>query len=91
MFVQPERARQHILALLFQAIGKDYLVTTAARGELDSAVDDAAVANSRPFQIESGPVAMEENWWLREQGIEIEEPANAAFSPMQSRSRTHWD
>lgn len=78
-FVQPERARQHILALLFQAIGKEHLVTAAARGELDSAVDDAAVANSRPFQIESGPVAMEENWWLREQGIEIEEPANAGI------------
>jgi len=79
MFVQPERARQHVLVLLFQAIGKDHLVTAAARGELDSAVDDAAVANSRPFQIESGPVAMEENWWLREQGIEIEEPANAGI------------
>ena len=34
---------------------------------------------SCPFQIESGPVAMEENWWLREQGIEIEDPSNAGI------------
>ena len=79
VFVQPERARQHTLALLFRAIGKEHLATAAARAELDSAAGDAPVANSRPFQIESGPLAMEENWWLREQGVEIEEPANAGI------------
>jgi hypothetical protein len=77
MFVQPERARQHTLAQLFQAIGKEHLVTAAAHSEFDSAAGE--VANSRPFQIESGPVAMEENWWLREQGIGVEEPANAGI------------
>lgn len=79
MFMQPERARERIFALLFQAIGKEHLATAAARAQFDSEVGDAPVANSRPFQIESGPVAMEENWWLREQGIEIEEPANAGI------------
>jgi hypothetical protein len=79
VFAQPERARQQILALLFQAIGEEHLATANAHTELDSGVGDAPVTNSRPFQIEGGPVAMEENWWLREQGIDIEEPANASI------------
>jgi len=79
VFGQPERARQQILALLFHAIGKEHLATATTHAELDSGVGDAPVVNSRPFQIDGGAVAMEENWWLREQGIDIEEPANASI------------
>lgn len=76
-FTQPERARQQILRVLFHEIGGEHLATAPAHAELYPGVGDALVPNSRPFQIESGPVAMEENWWLREQGIDIEEPTNA--------------
>jgi hypothetical protein len=79
VFKHPERARQQILALLFHSIGDEHLATATAHAELDSVVGDAPVPNSRPFQIEGGPVAMEENWWLREQGIDIEEPTNASI------------
>jgi hypothetical protein len=77
-FVQPEKAKTVLLSSLFQAIGQDYLVTEAARALLESATEQAPLPNSRPFSIEGGPVAMEEYWWLHEQNIEVEAPANAA-------------
>jgi hypothetical protein len=78
-FVQPAEAKRVLLSSLFQAIGRDYLATEAASALLESAPEHAPIPNSRPFSIEGGPVEMEEYWWLEQQNIEVEVPANAAI------------
>jgi hypothetical protein len=78
-FAQPEKAKRILLSSLFQAIGQEYLATETARALLEPATEQAPIPNNRPFSIEGGPVAMEEYWWLHEQNIEVEAPANAAI------------
>ena len=76
---EPERQRQALLLRLFRTIGRDQLVTAAARSFLDRHESDAgsSAANPRPFSVQVSSHAPEEWWWLKHQGVAVEAPLNA--------------
>lgn len=76
----PEGLRKYMLRRIFGGIGRDSLTTQEAKDALTNALaqPDGEVVNDRPFR--SGGVTVgssEDHWWLKEQGVDVERPANA--------------
>jgi SpoVK/Ycf46/Vps4 family AAA+-type ATPase len=77
----PERAKQYFRLRIFRTIGSEHLATAQAQEVLRNAPPAAReTANPRPFEIMtmSGDGA-DPHWWLREEGVELDAPANASL------------
>jgi len=76
----PEDLRKYMLRRIFGVIGRGNLVTEDARDALTEVLarPDAEAANDRPFRTSGVTMSSpEDHWWLKEQGIDTESPANA--------------
>jgi hypothetical protein len=77
---KPEDLRRYMRRRILGTIGSDQLVTSEAKEALSQATSDFedVVENERPFR--SGGVYrrdVEDNWWLKEQGVDTAVPTNA--------------
>ena len=77
----PERAKQIFQLRIFRTVGLNHLMTPEAQEVLRNAPPAAREsANPRPFQITTMPGdGSDPHWWLREEGVELEAPANAGL------------
>ena len=77
----PERQQQALLFRLFGTIGRDQLVTAEARSFLDQHEAKAGprASNPRPFSLEVSSHAPEEWWWLKQEGVDVNSPANSGL------------
>jgi hypothetical protein len=77
----PERAKLSFRLRIFLTIGSEHLATSEAQDVLRNAPPLAReTANPRPFEIRTLPGdGSDPHWWLREEGVDLEAPANAAL------------
>jgi hypothetical protein len=78
---EPERAKKYFRLLVFRTIGSDHLATLEGKEVLRNAPPATREAtNPRPFQVTMMPGdGSDPHWWLREEGVDLDAPANAAL------------
>lgn len=79
-FKEADSTREYILKRLFGAIGAENLVTAEARDFVAAAGSGTEIApNERPFQVHVSHGSPENWWWMRNQGVDVDAPENAAL------------
>jgi hypothetical protein len=77
-FNKPEKAREELLERLFGAIGPEHLVTKEAKSLLPK--ENVEVGrNNRLYSMQTSAGKMDPYWWLKEEKVDIDAPANAAL------------
>jgi hypothetical protein len=76
----PQRSRLRFLATLFRSIGKDRLATDAASSIIEDAeIEAVSTENRRSLQIFTSFRPVDPYWYFRDNGVDIDAPANAAL------------
>ena len=74
-----ETRRREVLSILFSSVGEVSLVTQSARELVseNNGTKGHSERNTRPFRIVSGSGSGEKYWWLRDQGVDVEDDSVA--------------
>ncbi|MGA1835187.1 ATP-binding protein [Rhizobium wenxiniae] len=76
----PLRGAEVFREVVFGALNVQDLATPEAHAIATAArATGKSTANDRPFRIFSSSGQIDDNWWLREKGIDVEAPANASL------------
>jgi hypothetical protein len=75
----PIAFRQAFCLRLFRTIGRDHLVTPEARSflDIDTPAAGQGATNPRPFSLHVSSSSPESWWWLKNEGVDVDSPANA--------------